>query len=132
MFTDPISDMLTRIRNASAVRKTEVIIPFSKIKLAIAQILEREGFVEKIENEEEGVTTRKDIRIHLKYNGRIPVINGLDRVSKPGRRLYVNQNNLPKIRNGMGIAIISTSQGLVTNKEAHKRKLGGEVICEVY
>ena len=132
MFTDPISDMLTRIRNASAVRKAEVIIPFSKIKLAIAQILEREGFIEKIENEEEGVTTRKDIRLHLKYSGRVPVINGLDRISKPGRRLYVNQNNLPKVRNGMGIAIISTSQGLVTDKEAHKKKLGGEVICEVY
>lgn len=132
MFTDPISDMLTRIRNASAVRKAEVVIPFSKIKLAIAKILEQEGFVEKIENEEESVTTRKDIRIHLKYSGRTPVINGLDRVSKPGRRLYVNQNNLPKVRNGMGFAIVSTSQGLVTEKEARKRKLGGEVICEVY
>ncbi len=132
MFTDPISDMLTRIRNASAVRKAEVVIPFSKIKLAIAQILEQEGFVEKIENDEEGAAPRRDIHIHLKYDGRIPVINGLDRISKPGRRLYVNQDNLPKVRNGMGIAIISTSQGLVTNKEARKRKLGGEIICEVY
>lgn len=129
MFTDPISDMLTRIRNASAVKKAEVDLPYSKVKWAVAQILSQEGFLKRVEKKEED---RGVIKIFLKYNNNSPVINSLQRISKPGRRLYVKTTNLPKVRNGLGISIISTPQGIMTNKEAFKRKVGGEIICEVY
>lgn len=129
MLTDPIADMLTRIRNASAVKKTEVELPFSKVKWAIAQILLQEGFVSAVEKKEEkhGV-----IRVSLKYNNKIPAINSIQRISKPGRRLYIKSSDLPRVRNGLGMAIISTPQGIISNKEARKRKIGGEIICEVY
>lgn len=129
MFTDPISDMLTRIRNASAVKKAEVEMPYSKVKWAVAQILSQEGFLKRVEKKEENHGV---IKIFLKYNNSSPVINSLQRISKPGRRLYVKTTDLPKVRNGLGISIISTPQGIMTNKEAFKRKVGGEIICEVY
>lgn len=129
MFTDPIADMLTRIRNASAVKKAEVELPFSKVKWAIAQILLQAGFISKIEKLEDNFAT---IKITLKYNNKIPAISTIQRVSKPGRRIYVKSEDLPKVRNGLGIAIISTPVGMVTNKDARKRKIGGEIICEVY
>jgi len=129
-MTDPIADMLTRIRNAIAVRKQEVVIPFSKIKFEIAQILKKEGYIEKLEKKQDNFT---QIRIGLKYskdNGL--VIQSLKRISKPGRRVYTGKDELPRVLNDLGIAIISTSQGLMTNREAKKRGIGGEVLCEIY
>lgn len=129
MNTDPISDMLTRIRNAAMVRKTEVRLPYSKLKFAIAKILAQEGFVESASKDTEGHGT---LVISLKYEGRESVIRSLTRISKPGRRMYSGVDTLPKVLSDHGIAIISTSQGVMTNKEARKRKLGGEVLCEVF
>lgn len=131
MITDPISDMLTRIRNASAVRKAEVALPFSKTKLALAQILEREGYVVKVEVQGEA-GSHQLINLSLKYQNREPAITSIKRVSTPGRRLYVGYQELPSVRNGLGIAIVSTPQGLMTNREARLKKVGGELLCEVY
>lgn len=129
MLTDPISDMLTRLRNAQAVRKTEVILPFSKLKFSLGKILEKEGFVLKTEEIIEG--KRPALRLLLKYDHREPAIRMIKRISKPGRRVYTKNTDLPRVLSGLGIAIVSTSNGLMTNKEARARKLGGEVICEV-
>jgi small subunit ribosomal protein S8 len=137
-MTDPIADMLTRIRNASAVGKTEVVLPMSKIKYDIAKILERDGWIERVEvikdkGKKNGTAAFDKLRIILKYkDGKKSVINSLRRVSKPGLRVYVSKDKLPRVLNNLGIAIISTSQGLMTNKEARKKKIGGEVICEIY
>ena len=136
-MTDPISDMLTRIRNASAIGKDEVVLPMSKIKLNIAKILERDGWVGKVEIMKNESTKNKNsafdtIKIVLKYNGKKAVISSVKRISKPGLKIYVNKDELPKVLNNLGMAIISTSQGLMTNKEARKNKVGGEVICEIY
>ena len=134
-MTDPIADMLTRIRNALAVRKPEVILPFSKIKMSIAEILQENDYLKKVERiEKENASINFDeIKITLKYlGGKEPVIKNLKRVSKPGRRVYATKDELPVVLNNLGIAIISTSQGIMTNKEAKKKNLGGEVICEIY
>lgn len=130
MMTDPISDMLTRIRNASKVRKQIVDVPTSKMKFALAKVLQNEGYVAGVEQVEglKGVT----LRIHLKYEGDDPKIMVIKRISKPGRRVYVQTTELPTVRSGFGIAIVSTPNGLMTNIEARKRRLGGELICEVY
>lgn len=125
-MTDPIADMLTRIRNAMAVNKPEVILPLSKIKLKIAEVLAKEKYIEKFEKQD------KNILIILKYKNRQPVISHLKRISKPGCRIYVDYDNLPIVLDHLGIAIISTSSGLITNKEAWRKKIGGEIICEVY
>lgn len=130
-MTDPISDMLTRIRNAQAVNKPEVFIPFSKIKFEIAKILKDEGFVKEVIQKKENA--KSQIKIVLKYlKTKEPVIRGLKKISKPGCRIYAPKNKLPKVLGGLGVAIISTSRGLMTDKEARKRKLGGEVICEIW
>ena len=130
MITDPISDMLTRIRNASMVKKQYVDIPLSKMKFAIAKIFESENFVAKVEMVEAG--KRPVIRVHLKYENAQPVITTVKRVSKPGRRVYVKTDELPASRSGFGMSIVSTPNGLMTSAEARKRRLGGEVICEVF
>jgi small subunit ribosomal protein S8 len=137
-MTDPIADMLTRIRNASAAKKYEVVIPMSKIKLAIARILQQEGWVSKVEVVSDGGAKNRTavfdvIKIVLKYkkSGR-PALASLRRVSKPGLRVYVNKTELPRVLNNFGIAIVSTPKGLMTNKEAKKAGLGGEVLCEIY
>ncbi|PLX20607.1 30S ribosomal protein S8 [Candidatus Parcubacteria bacterium] len=136
-MTDPIGDMLTRIRNASAVNKTDVTMPMSKLKLRVAKILEQEGWIQKVETVKASKDNSKsnfdELKISLKYkkSGK-SVINRIKRVSKPGLRVYVTKDNLPKVLNNLGIAIISTSQGVMTNKQANKNKVGGEVICEVY
>ena len=137
-MTDPIADMLTRIRNALAAKKSEVVLPMSKIKFSIAKVLEREGWIEKAQViEEQGKKNKGNgfdkIIIILKYkaNGR-PVISSLKRISKPGRRVYANKNELPRVLNNLGIAIISTPEGITTNKDARKKGIGGEVICEIY
>jgi small subunit ribosomal protein S8 len=129
MITDPISDMLTRIRNASAVKKTEVRVPYSKLKHAIAKILAEEGYVASVEKLADA---HGELRIALKYAGKEPSIRSVRRVSKPGQRLYFGHDRLPKVLSDQGIAIVSTSRGVMTNKEARKRRLGGEVLCEVY
>ena len=137
-MTDPISDMLTRIRNASVVRKSEVVLPMSKIKYNLAKILERDGWIDKVEvakvnGKKNNSFMFDELNIVLKYNSNgNPKISSLKKISKPGRRIYVGKDELPKVLNNLGIAIISTSQGLMTNKEAKKLGVGGEVICEIY
>ncbi len=131
MMNDPVSDMLTRIRNASMVRAKDVPMPMSKLKFAIAKLLEGEGFVAGVETFTEGA--RPMLRIKLAYrDGGDPAISTITRLSKPSRRIYVKANDLSRVRSGFGCAIISTPNGLMTNSEARKRRLGGELICEVY
>ncbi len=130
MNTDPISDMLTRIRNASVVKKHQVALPSSKMKFAIAKILQKEGYVGGVEETVNGVM--KTLTIELKYENGLSVIHKITRISKPGGRVYAKNDGLPKVLSDLGIAIVSTPNGLMTNKEARKRKLGGEVICEIF
>jgi small subunit ribosomal protein S8 len=127
---DPIADMLTSIRNAQAVLKETVVFPYSEIKFGIAKILKKENFVEKIEKK--GRKTRKSIEVKLKYEDKKPAISSLKRISKPGQRIYTAAGKIRKIRDGYGISIISTSKGLMTNKEARKQNLGGEILCEIW
>lgn len=130
MNTDPISDFLTRIRNAQEAHHATVLIPGSRIKLALAKILEREGYIESVATHQDG--HRASIELVLKYVGKAPMIRLIKRVSTPGRRVYRKSSELTQVLSGQGISIISTSAGLMTNKEARKRKLGGEVVCDVY
>ncbi|GEP20118.1 30S ribosomal protein S8 [Pediococcus argentinicus] len=130
-MTDPIADFLTRIRNANMVRHESLEVPASKIKHDIAEILKNEGFikdVEYIDDDKQGI-----IRVFLKYGkNNERVITGLKRISKPGLRSYVKSDEVPKVLNGLGIAIISTSQGVVTDKEARAKKIGGEVLAYIW
>lgn len=128
MLTDPISDMLTRIRNAGAAGNTDVDFPFSRVKYEIVKILEREGYLEKVEKKNKD----REIHVVLKRGPEGATLRHVARISKPSRRVYAPYNELPRVLNDLGIAIISTSQGLMTNKDARKRHLGGEVVCEVY
>ncbi|RUM88430.1 MAG: 30S ribosomal protein S8 [Thermodesulfatator sp.] len=131
MMTDPIADMLARIRNALMARHKTVEIPASRIKREIARILKEEGYIEDYEFVAEGPQGK--IVITLKYDeDRRPVIAGLKRVSKPGRRVYAGVKKLPRVLGGLGIAIISTSQGIMTDHEARRRGVGGEILCEVW
>lgn len=127
---DPITDMLNRIRNAQAVLHPTVDVPFSEFKYKIAKILEKKGFI--TEAKKRGKKTEQFINIVLKYENNIPAISGIKRISKPGQRIYLPWQEIKKVKGGYGIAIISTSKGLMTNKEARKQKVGGEVICEVW
>lgn len=131
MMTDPIADMLTRIRNSQAVKKTELILPYSKIKFEIAKILKKEGYLEDVETVSE-ISNVKNIRIVLKYQDKQSAISHLKRISKPGRRVYVNREKIPYVLNNLGMAILSTSRGIMTNKQARRAKVGGELICEVW
>ncbi|MFC3419497.1 30S ribosomal protein S8 [Salinicoccus hispanicus] len=130
-ISDPIADMLTRIRNANIVRHEKLEIPASNIKKEIAEILKSEGFiknVEYIEDDKQGV-----IRVFLKYGSKNErVITGLKRISKPGLRVYAQREELPKVLNGLGVALISTSEGVLTDREARKRNIGGEVLAYVW
>lgn len=130
-MTDPIADFLTRIRNANMVRHESLEVPASKIKKDIAEILKNEGFikdVEYIDDDKQGI-----IRVFLKYGkNNERVISGLKRISKPGLRSYVKSDEVPKVLNGLGIAIISTSQGVITDKEARAKKIGGEVLAYIW
>jgi small subunit ribosomal protein S8 len=130
-MTDPIADMLTRMRNAVLVKKAEVLLPFSKIKFAIAKILAREGFIVGTEKVEKAGEVQAKLRIVLKYKKGEPVLRGIKRVSTPGRRVYYSYRDIPRILPSLGMMIVSTSRGLMTNIEAKKEKLGGEIICEV-
>ena len=126
MMTDPIADMLTRIRNAHLALHKEVSVPRSKIKESIANILVDEGYVDNVSVED------RDIKIALKYVGGRAVISGLKRISKPGRRIYVNAAGLPNVQNGLGICIVSTSKGVISGKSAKDQRIGGELICEIW
>ncbi len=131
VVTDPIADMLTRIRNANAMKYKEVAMPVSKTKMEIARILKDEGFIEdyKVRNDK----TVKSLVLTLKYtNKKERVITGLKRISKPGLRVYTKSTDVPKVLNGFGIAIISTSKGIMTDKEARKQALGGEVMAYIW
>ncbi len=128
MMTDPIADMLTRIRNSAAAHRSEVSVPFSKAKMTVAKILEKSGFLGEVTADEEA----KTISVKLRYNGRRPAFEAIRRVSKPGRRVYAKTDELPTVRSATGIAVVSTSQGMMTNVEAKARKLGGEIVCEIY
>ena len=131
VMTDPIADFLTRIRNANMVMHEKVEIPASKTKIALAEILKNEGFIKDYEQVEDG--KQGIIRVYLKYGpNREKVISGLKRISKPGLKVYRKKDEIPKVLGGLGIAIISTSKGIVTDKEARKLGLGGEVICYVW
>lgn len=134
---DPIADMFTRIRNASAVKKSEIILPLSKLKLEVAKILENEGWVKKTAIVPGGLEGKRnsfdELKIQLKYrkNGK-PQISSIKKISRPGLRIYVGKDEIPTVLNNYGIAIISTSKGLMTNKEAKKQKIGGEVLGEIF
>lgn len=139
-MTDPIADMLTRIRNIVAVKKTEVVLPYSKIKYELAKILEKENWIDKVETiilgEKEENAKRavfKQIKIILKYDDQgQPLIKHLRRISRPGLRVYVRKDKIPSILSGLGLAILSTSQGLMTGQQARIKGLGGELICEIW
>ena len=130
-MTDPIADMLTRLRNATVVRHDRTDLDASKIKMEIAKILKQEGYIRTFKFLEKG--PQGLIRIYLKYaeDGE-PVIHGLKRISKPGRRVYRGVGDLPKVRSGLGIAVISTSRGVITDEQARSLQVGGEVLCEIW
>ena len=128
-MSDPIADMLTRIRNAQAVEKQTVVMPASKLKTAIAAVLKDEGYIEDFKVAGEGA--KSDLTIELKYYAGRPVIERLERVSKPGLRIYKSRDAIPQVMNGLGVAIVSTSRGLMTDRKARATGVGGEVLCYV-
>jgi small subunit ribosomal protein S8 len=131
MMTDPIADMLTRIRNANMALHDTVSMPSSKLKEGIAKILAAEGYIDGFEVKASG--THKTLELRLRYGAeRDRVIEGMRRVSKPGRRVYAGADDLPRVKGGLGVAVVSTSQGLLPDREARRRRLGGEVLCEVW
>jgi small subunit ribosomal protein S8 len=130
MVTDPIADMLTRIRNGLMARHDNVLVPMSKMKLAIAKILKEEGFISDYTVLKSG--QHRVIKIALKYMDNQPAITGLERVSKPGLRVYVGRREIPRVYGGLGISIVSTSRGLMVGKDAWRQNLGGELLCYVW
>ena len=129
-LSDPVGDMIARIKNASLRNYKKVEIPSSKFKTKIADVLKNEGYI--IDYKVNNVDGKDSLLIDLKYNSGSPVINSIQRISKPGRRIFSSAESLPKVNNGLGIAIISTSKGVMTDIDARKNKLGGEVICKVF
>ena len=130
-LSDPIGDMIARLKNAQVRNHKKVVLPSSKFKTKIADVLKNEGFIIDYKvHENEG--NKSDLEINLKYNYGSPVISTIERVSKPGRRIFSRAESLPKINNGLGIAIISTPKGVMTDVEARKQKVGGEIICKVF
>lgn len=131
MLTDTIADMLTRIRNANKAGHDVVKIPASKLKASIAEILEKENFLDKVETEAEGI--KKYLKLHIKYGPKKQrIILGLKRISRPGRKMYVAKGEIPQVRGGLGISILSTSKGILTDKEAKQVGVGGELLCQVW
>lgn len=128
-MSDPIADMLTRIRNAQSVRKTMVVMPSSKVKVAIADVLRTEGYIEDYMISEKG--GKIELKIGLKYYAGCPVIERLERVSRPGLRIYKNKDQIPSVMNGLGVAIVSTPKGVMTDRKARITGVGGEIICYV-
>ena len=133
MMTDPIADMLTRIRNASSARHKEVVLPSSRVKREIARILADEGFIDSYESRPNPDSVQEQLVLRLKYvEGRTPVVTGLKRISKPGLRVYARKTEIPRVLGGLGLAILSTSRGIMTGNDARKQNLGGEVLCYVW
>lgn len=131
-MSDPLADMLTRIRNAVMVNLTCVDMPYSKIKAEVAKILKKEGYISDYQKIEDN-SYQGSLRVSLKINGdNDKVITGIKRISKPGRRIYARHNEIPRVLSGLGISIVSTSQGVLTDHEARSRSVGGEIICEVW
>jgi len=131
MLTDPVADMLTRVRNANQALHDQVVMPASNLKVELAKLLESEGYISGWEESGEG--KERMLLVRLKYDrSRRQVISGLKRISKPGRRVYVDRDSIPKVLGGMGVAVISTSQGLLSGQEARRRGIGGEILCEVW
>ena len=130
-LSDPIGDMIARIKNAQQRNHKKIELPSSNFKIKIADVLKNEGFIidYKVQQNE---SKKTDLKIDLKYNSGSPVINTIERISKPGRRIFSSAASLPKINNGLGIAIVSTSKGVMTDIDARKQKLGGEIICKVF
>jgi small subunit ribosomal protein S8 len=128
-MTDPIADMLTRIRNAQGVEKADVVMPSSKLKIAIAQVLKEEGYIESFSVVSSGA--RAELKIELKYYAGRPVIERIERISKPGLRVYKGRHDIPRVMNGLGVAIVSTPQGVMTDRKARTAGVGGEVLCYV-
>lgn len=129
MLSDPISDLLCRLRNAARAQHPEVLVPHSRLKESLARVLQREGYLSEVAVEG---TTKKQIRLKLRYAGRKSVLEGLRRLSSPGRRVYARSTEIPKVRGGLGVVVLSTSSGIVTDREARQRKLGGELLCSVW
>lgn len=134
MLTDPIADMLTRIRNGALARHDRIEVPASKLKFAVAQILKSEGYITDVQEPDAADDkTKKKITIVLKYGrDRQSAIDGIKRISRPGRRVYVRHDRIPRVFSGLGISILSTSRGLVSDRDARRLKLGGELLCEVW
>lgn len=132
VMTDPIADFLTRVRNANTAMKKSVDIPNSNIKAAMSQILKDEGFIKDFEVVSEADSVKKNIRVYLKYDQKTRVISGLKRISKPSLRVYVGKDEVPKVLGGLGVAILSTSKGIMTDKKARREGMGGEVLCYVW
>jgi small subunit ribosomal protein S8 len=131
MVSDPIADMLTRIRNGIMTRQKQVVVPGSKVKVALARILKEEGFIRDFEVTKD--VPQPQLRIVLKYDrDRQPIITGLQRISKPGRRVYVNRSQIPWVLSGLGVAVMSTPQGIMTGQKARRLGFGGEVLCYVW
>jgi small subunit ribosomal protein S8 len=129
MFSDPISDLLCRLRNAALAQHTDVVLTHSKLKEGIAHVLKREGYLTDVQVEGTG---KKQMRLKLRYANRRSVIEGLRRLSSPGRRTYAGYADIPKVRGGLGVVVLSTSGGIVTDREARRRKLGGELLCSIW
>jgi small subunit ribosomal protein S8 len=130
-MTDPIADMLTRVRNAAQARHATVDVPFSKVKLALAKIMEQEGYIGGFDIQEVG--NRKLLRLKMKYDAeKRPVLTGLRRVSRPGLRVYAGMHDIPRILGGLGTVVVSTNRGIMTGREARRRHLGGELIAEIW
>ena len=130
-ISDPIADMLTRVRNASRARHTEVVVPASRTKREIARILKDEGFIADVREEQDGPTLV--LHLTLKYvDGKVPVVSGLKRISKPGLRVYARKTEIPRVLGGLGINILTTPKGVMTGRQARKQGLGGEILCEVW
>ncbi len=129
-MTDPIADYLIRIKNAYLAKKQQVVAPASKLKLAIAQVLVREGFLQQVKSSNSD--GKETLELELKYKGRKPAVEEIRQISKPGRRSYLKAAKNPTVLGGLGVAILSTAQGIMTDKEARKKKIGGEIICQVW
>ena len=130
-ISDPIADMLTRVRNAARARHTEVVVPASRTKREIARILTEEGFIADWTEEQDG--PGQVLRLRMKYvDGKVPVVSGLKRISKPGLRVYARKTEIPRVLGGLGIVIVSTSRGIMTGAQAHKAELGGEILAYVW
>ena len=130
-FADPIGDMITRIRNAQMRTSDNVTIPNSKFRVRILDVLKQEGYISDYKVQP-GIKNKESLLVYLKYNNGLPVIREIKRVSKPGRRIYAKADSLPKIQNGLGLAIVSTSMGIMSDNDARLKKIGGEIICRVF